>query len=120
MNSIWTTGPTRLGTAWLVLLVGAWLVISPFVLGFSHYTAGIANNIAVGLALILLTLGSTRNGLLRAAMVLMGAWMWASAFILCVPREKYLWNNLILAFVVILSAVASETPYPPNYRPNQS
>jgi hypothetical protein len=118
MKSIWTTGPTRLGTAWLVLLVGAWLVISPFALGFAHYTAGIANNIAVGLALILLTLGSTRNGLLRAAMVLMGAWMWASAFILGVPREKYMWNNLILAFVVILSAVASETPYPPNYRPN--
>jgi hypothetical protein len=119
MNTIWTTGPTSLGVAWAELLYGAWLVISPFALGFSHDTAGTANNIAVGVALILLTLGSTRNGLLRAAIALMGAWLYASAFILSVPWESYLWNNLFLAVLVLVTAVASETPYPPNYRPDQ-
>lgn len=118
MNSIWKTGRTSLGIGWTVLVIGAWLVISPFALGFTHDLAGIANNIAVGLALILLTIGSTRNGLLRALIALLGAWLYASAFILPVSQKAYLWNNLILAFLVIISIVASETPYPDNQRPS--
>jgi hypothetical protein len=119
MDNIWNSGRTKLGTAWLVLPIGAWLIISPFVIGFSHDLAGTSNNIAVGIALVLLTLGSTINGLLRALIALMGAWMYASAFILSVPSEAYMWNNLILALVTIVAAIASEPTYPPNYRPDQ-
>jgi hypothetical protein len=119
MENIWNSGRAKLGSAWLVLLIGAWMIISPFVIGFSHDLAGTANNIAVGIALILLTLASTMNGLLRAAIALLGAWMYASAFILSVPSETYLWNNLILAVLTIVSAIASETPYPNNRPPAQ-
>jgi hypothetical protein len=119
MENIWNSGRAKLGTAWLVLLIGAWMIVSPFVIGFSHHLAGTANNIAVGIALILLTLGSTMNGLLRAAIALLGAWMYASAFILGVPSEAYLLNNLILAVLTIVAVIASETPYPNNRPPTQ-
>jgi hypothetical protein len=49
--------------------------------------------------------------------LLMGAWMYASAFILTVSEGAFLWNNLLLALVIIVASVASETPYPPNYSP---
>lgn len=94
--------------SWVTALLGAWVVISPFVLGFAHYTAGISNNVAVGIAIILLALAGMKNGLLKSLNVLMGAWMYASAFILSVPSKAYLWNNLILAAAVVISAVASE------------
>lgn len=115
MNSVWNTGKTSLGIGWGALVIGAWLIISPFVLGV-HASAGIINNIATGAAMILLTLLSTRNGLLRAPVLLLGAWLWASAFILGVPGKAYLWNDFLLAFLTIVVSVASESPYPPNYR----
>jgi|SRR6185437_4840229 hypothetical protein len=117
MNSIWTTGRTSLGSGWLALPIGAWMIVSPFVLHFTDDVGGTANNIAVGAALILLTLGSRINGLLRGLTLLMGAWMYASAFILTVSEGAFLWNNLLLALVIIVASVASETPYPPNYSP---
>ncbi len=119
MNSIWKTGRISLGLGWAELVFGAWLIVSPFVLGLSHRDA-IANNIATGIALILVTLASSRNGLLRMFLILLGGWLYASAFALDasgVSRVAYLANDLIVAILVILAAVASETPYPPNYRP---
>lgn len=108
-----------LGLGWVAAIAGAWLVASPFVLGFAHTTVGVANNVVVGIVLILLTIGSSKNGLLRALLIVMGGWLFASSVILPVPFGSYLWNNLILAFVVIFATVASETPYPDNYRISQ-
>ena len=119
MNSIWRTGRYRLGVGWAEVAFGVWLIVSPFVLGLSHKSA-IANNIVTGAILILVTLLSARNGLLRLFLVLLGGWLYASAFALDASgpaRVAYLSNDLILAILVIVTAVASEKPYPPNYRP---
>jgi hypothetical protein len=118
MNNIWKTGRVALGLGWAEILFGAWLIISPFVLGLSHKSA-IANNIVSGIILILFTLASARNGLLRIFIILLGGWLYASAFALDAAgasRMTYLANGLILAILVIITAVASETPYPQNYR----
>jgi hypothetical protein len=90
------------------MILGAWLVISPFVLGFAHAPAGISNNVLVGLAIIACSFLGVNRGLLRAAIVLLGAWLYASAFILYVPDRAYLWNNLILSGVVVVAAVTAE------------
>jgi hypothetical protein len=121
MNSIWKTGRISLGLGWAEIVFGAWLIVSPFVLGLSHKSA-IANNIVTGIVLILLTLASARNGLLRLFMVLVGGWLYASAFALDSAgpaRVAYLVNGLVLGILVILTAVASETPYPDKYRTNR-
>lgn len=92
----------------LTVLCGVWVLISPFVLGFKDAPAGLINNVAVGIAIIVLALAGVRNGLLKAVNVLMGAWLYCSAFILYVPNRHFLWNNLIVAGAVILAAVTSE------------
>lgn len=118
MNSIWTTGRTSLGLGWAQLVFGAWLIISPFALGFAKNTGGTANNIIVGIVLILLTLVSTRNGLLKGLWILLAGWVYISGFTIEV-NHTFLLNNLMLALLIIVTSVASETPYPPNYRPPQ-
>ena len=72
MNSIWKTGRTSLGLGWAEVVFGAWLIISPFVLGLSHKSA-ITNNIVTGIVLILLTFASRANGLLRLFIVFSAA-----------------------------------------------
>ena len=119
-NNLWTTGRISLGLGWAEVIYAAWLIISPFVLGLAHEKTGVINNIVSGVILILLTLASSRNGLLRTLIILLGGWLYASAFALSVPEDTYLWNNLIVAIFVIITAVASESPYPPNYRPDSS
>src|SRR5215469_172217 len=108
MTSATANERTSLGTGWITVLLGAWLVISPFVLGFAHAPAGISNNVLVGLAVIGCSFLGVKHGLLRAANVLLGAWLYASALILYVPNHAYMWNNLFLADAVILAAVATE------------
>jgi hypothetical protein len=111
MNASTSGNKTPIGLGWFNVLFGGWLVASPFVFGFNHDPAGLCNNIAVGVAIVLLTFGGARNGLLKGLIVLLGAWLYASAFILNVPNRAYLENNLIFAFLVAASAVASETPW---------
>lgn len=117
MNTIWKTGKTSLGLGWAALVLGAWLIISPFALGFAKESAGISNNIATGIVVILVTLAGSRNGLLRGLLVLLGGWLYISAFSLPVSNGRFLWNDLIVGFLIIISAVASEKPYPPGYSP---
>lgn len=118
MNSIWKTGPISLGLGWAEIVFGGWLIISPFVLGFAHDKLGLLNNIISGILLILFTLASSRNGLMRIFIILEAGWLYASAFgwASAMSTERYLWNNLIVAVLVIFACVSSETPYPPGYR----
>lgn len=108
MNTATAKERSSMGLGWITVLLGAWMTISPFVLGFAHDPTGMANNIAVGIAIIALSFAGVRNGLLRAAIVVIGGWMYASSVILYVPHRAFLWNNLILAFVVVIAAVVGE------------
>lgn len=105
---------TSLGTAWLDVLIGIWLMCTPFVLGFANNAAGLANNICSGVVIIVLTFASAVNGLFRALLILMGGWLYTSGFILGVSGP-FQWNNLLLAMLTIVATVASEDPYPDNY-----
>jgi hypothetical protein len=105
-----TINSRSLRTGWINVIIGAWLIVSPFVLGFAHDAAGLSNNIVVGAALVLLTFASAKNGLLKALIAFMGVWLFDSAFVLCVSQPAYMWNNLILAFMVIAFDIASEAP----------
>ena len=108
MNTATAGKRSSLGIGWLNAIFGVWLIISPFALGFAQDTSGMVNNIATGLLLLFLTFTGMIFGLLRAMIVLVGAWLYASAFILCVPNHHFLWNDLILAPLVLLAAVGSE------------
>ena len=116
---------TATTSGWINLALGLWMVISSWVLGFSHDTAARWNNIATGLAIVLLSSASLKGwagGILPGVIVLIGVWLFASPFVLGFPTAAFLWNNVLMAFVVIGGAAvgeelrairSSETPPPP-------
>ena len=108
MNAVAKTNLPSLHIGWINVLIGVWLIISPLVLGFVRDAAGISNNIAVGIALVILTFAGAKNGLLKGLIIFIGAWLFDSAFVLKVSQPVYMWNNLILAFLVIATDIGSE------------
>jgi hypothetical protein len=52
-----TAAPRQPGWSWVNLILGIWLIISPFVLGFMA-GAGIWNNVILGIIIALVALGN--------------------------------------------------------------
>ena len=65
-------------------LLGAWLVLSPWVLGYQGETAAMANGVIVGLALVATALGAIfmPRAWEEWTEVVLGLWMIASPWIL--------------------------------------
>jgi len=97
------------GPAWVNVAFGLWVIVSPFLLSFSRNSAAVWNNLAVGVALVLLALASGRGGgAIRGLSVPLGAWLFASPFVLGFRTAAFLWNNVIVAFAVIAGAAIAE------------
>ena len=102
-------GQSSVGPVLVNILVGIWLVCSPFVLGFSRNAAAMCSNIGVGIAVILITAaGQWRDAALEALVVPIATWLFASPFILGVSTTPFLVNNVSLAFVVIATAAIGD------------
>ncbi len=95
----------RTATNGVNVVLGVWLIISPFVLGFAG-TNGAAfqwNNIAVGIAVILVAL--TGPAWLN---VLLGAWEIISPWVLGFSGASTpLWNNIVIGALVLLFAIGA-------------
>jgi len=91
------------------IVLGIWVAVSPFVLGFSQNIAGKWSNIAVGIALVLVSLASTwGNEAFEGLVVPLGIWLFASPFVLGFWKWVFLANNVSLAFVVIAAGAISD------------
>ena len=110
MKSTTSSEARPLGTGWINLFLGIWLVISPFALGFSHYTGNMINNVAAGVALVLVTLAGIKNELIRALMVVIGIELYIASIMIVCPSGAYLWNDMLMAPLVIAIAASSESP----------
>src|SRR5579859_5098322 len=109
MNSVETSRRPSTGAQVANIVFGIWVVISPFVLGFSQKIAVKWSNIAVGIALILVSLaGEWGDEILEGLVVVLGAWLFESAFVFGFPTGAFLANNVIMAFVVIATAAMSD------------
>ena len=98
---------------WVNVVLGIWLVLSPFALGFSRDSSSLWNNVCVGVAVIVLALISGRGtGGLRGLTMVLGAWVFFSPFVLGFPNTAFLLNNIGLAFLVIAGAAISEGLHP--------
>src|SRR5438045_7556396 len=90
------------------ILFGIWLVVSPFVLGFSHNIAGRWNNIAVGIAVVLVILaGEWENEALQGLVVPLAIWLFASPFVLHIYTAAFIANNVSMAFVIVTAGAIS-------------
>jgi hypothetical protein len=94
------------------ILAGIWLIISPFVLGFSG-TASATNAIVVGIivgVLALIRAMSTENtawiGWVNA---ILGVWLLLSSLFVGYATMGALWNSVILGIIVIVFSALSAT-----------
>ncbi|MBX5493500.1 MAG: SPW repeat protein [Chloroflexi bacterium] len=104
----------------LNVIAGLWLIISPWVLGFSRYDDRMMwNNVIFGIVAAILA-GIRAGGAYEVPWlswinVLVGIWLFISAFIFANPSlPAPFWNNIILGVIVfilgIVSALANRQP----------
>ncbi len=94
---------------WANVLMGIWVTLSPFVLGFNHNLAAVWSNIGTGVAIIVVAVASGwENESPPAIMVPLGVWLYASPLVLNFSHWAYFANNIIMAFAVIIAAAVAE------------
>jgi hypothetical protein len=102
----------------LVVLLGAWLVAAPFVLGYDRAGAEFSatvNDIATGVVLVLVALLGmvvpARGTALWVVEAALGAWVVAAPFVLFYsadsPATAATWNDILTGTAVVLVAAAA-------------
>jgi hypothetical protein len=87
------------------VLLGFWVVVSPFALGVPAGSVTMWNNVAVGAAVIVVALiGGWKRGAVLGVIVPLSAWLFASTFILNFFDGRFLGSNVISAFALIAEA----------------
>jgi hypothetical protein len=85
------------------MALGAWLIISPFVLGFAHHSIPEWNNIGVGIAILVVAL----LGVPWLDAVL-AVWTMGSSFTLgFADLPQLVWNNLIVGVVALFIGISA-------------
>ncbi len=93
------------------ILLGVWIIISPFVLGFQNLPAAVWNNVIVGILVGLFALIRSSSSYSPPGWswcnVVLGAWLIISSFVLgFVHTPAALLNNLIAGVVIGLLALS--------------
>lgn len=92
---------------WLNVLLSAWLVVAPFILGF-HSPEARANTVTVGLCLFLFVLVADSIPAFRFVDTALGLWLAASPFLLGSRGERVSTVNSVIVGLVV--AVLSLLP----------
>jgi hypothetical protein len=103
--------------SWVNVVLGIWLIISPYVLNFGQLQTAMCNNIAVGIAvgLIALTRATSNYPQTGASWlnVILGIWLIISPFALGFSSLlSAMWNNIILGIVVGILALTNALSAP--------
>ena len=119
MNNAQQTGTGQVKFASGVnIVLGAWMVIASWILGYSGVTAALWNDIIVGVIVLILAWAREANPGGIAAMswinALLGLWLIAAPFVLAFSNQPTaLWNNIVVgilvAFLGTWSALATNT-----------
>ncbi len=108
-----------LGAEVVNILLGIMVALAPFILGFTRSKAK-WNNIAIGIALVVVALLSRWRNEVLALAVLLAGWLFWSPFILGFSTAAFLAANVTMAFVVIAAAASIDglsSPEPPEVSP---
>lgn len=98
-----------IGSELVNILLGVWLALSPFVLGFTRNTAGEWSNLAAGIALVFVALLSGwGDEAFQGLVVPLGVWIFASPFVVGFSTVAFLANNESMAFVVIAAGAITD------------
>ena len=98
------------GGAWINVLLGIWVIISPFALGFALSPRATWNNVVAGFVVAVLALvrtGPARQAGWSWANVIVGVWLIISPFVLAFATTMAIWNNVILGISILIVAWAN-------------
>jgi len=97
----------------LNILAGIWLIIAPFVLGYSNVVQAQWNDIVLGAVIAAL---AALGALIKSTViwtswiiVALGFWLIVAPFILSYPLAISRWNDIVLGLVVIVIGTWSAT-----------
>ncbi|OGI26700.1 MAG: hypothetical protein A2359_03420 [Candidatus Moranbacteria bacterium RIFOXYB1_FULL_43_19] len=89
---------------WLIVLAGMWLIVAPFILGFSGTLLSL-NDVITGVIIALVSLiaiGLSEEGKwLNGINVLLGAWIFVTPFFMMSIGNAGMWNNLIIGIITV-------------------
>jgi hypothetical protein len=98
------------GISWINILLGIWMIISPFALGFANVPRSMWNNVVLGIVIAIVAIirtSTTRQpgwGWLNA---LLGIWVVISPLVLGLVLGNAIWNNVILGIIITILAWSS-------------
>ena len=98
-----------IGLSGLNVLAGIWLIIAPWVLGYSAKDPrwnDVVFGIIVGILALIRVMGAYRAEVLSLVNALIGAWLVVAAFTIDYSIRAS-WNDVILGVIVFLLAVSS-------------
>ena len=96
--------------SWLNILLGIWVIISPFALAFGVFPRAMWNNVATGAAIVILAIIRTSASQQPGwswSNVILGVWLIISPFVLAFAMPVALWNNVILGIIIAIVALAN-------------
>ena len=95
--------------SWLVVVLGAWEVIAPFILGASHNAGALWDAILLGIALIILAGWAALSNQFATVKtlswidVVLGAWLIVAPFIVGYASvAAATWNDIIVGVLALL------------------
>ena len=100
---------SRRGSGWVNIVLGIWVIVSPFVLG-THSPKGIWNNVVTGFVvgiLAVLRLSMLQQGWSSLNLIL-GIWLVISPFVLFLSGVV-MWSNVIVG--ILIAALALNNTY---------
>lgn len=98
------------------LVAGVWLIIAPFILGYSDLSSATTNDIVVGALVAILSavriFSVARWTWLSWLNVILGFWLIIAPFVLGYPIATPRFNDIILGIVIIIAGTWSATSTP--------
>ncbi len=102
------------------VILGIWLIISPWLLGYvstQAYWNGVILGVAIGIIALIRLLGPRGAVWLSWINVILGIWLIISPFVLRVESAAAHWNSVIVGIIVAIvawwSAAATRQTTPP-------
>jgi hypothetical protein len=97
------------------VLLGVWLVIAPWALGYGAQTNAVWNQTVVGVAISVLAMvrvaGVPNTRALSAAVMALGAWLVIAPFVFSYDQvadpEVIYWNDIVVGALLVVLAAAS-------------
>jgi hypothetical protein len=92
-------------------LAGIWLIMAPFLLGYSELAEPTWNDILVGVAVVILAGVKLSKPLSAAGIswvnVILGVWLIIAPFVLQYEVQNAMWNDIILGCIIAICGIWS-------------